>query len=41
MTNLTDQNPPTDRRTIMGFSFGYWMLNSIEMFERMGYPLVR
>ena len=29
------------RRTIMGFTIGYWMLNIIEMFERLAYYSVR
>jgi dipeptide/tripeptide permease len=31
----------SDRRTIMGFTIGYWMLNVIEMFERLAYYSVR
>jgi dipeptide/tripeptide permease len=31
----------SDRRTIMGFTIGYWMLNFIEMFERLAYYSVR
>lgn len=30
-----------NERTLGGFKFGYWMLCSIEMFERMAYFLVR
>jgi MFS family permease len=29
------------RRTIMGFTIGYWMLNIIEMFERLAYYSIR
>jgi POT family proton-dependent oligopeptide transporter len=29
------------RRTFLGFTHGYWMLNTIEMFERLAYYLVR
>jgi MFS family permease len=31
----------TDRRTVMGFTVGYWMLNIIEMFERLAYYSIR
>ncbi len=31
----------SDRRTIMGFTIGYWMLNVIEMFERLAYYSIR
>jgi len=29
------------RRRVLGFTTGYWMLNGIEMFERLAYYLVR
>jgi len=29
------------RRQVLGFTWGYWMLNGIEMFERLAYYLVR
>jgi dipeptide/tripeptide permease len=29
------------RSKVLGFTWGYWMLNSIEMFERLAYYLVR
>ncbi len=29
------------KKTFFGFPYGYWMLNGIEMFERMAYFLVR
>ena len=29
------------RRKFLGFTHGYWMLNTIEMFERLAYYLVR
>jgi len=29
------------RRTFLGFTIGYWMLNTIEMFERLAYYAVR
>jgi MFS family permease len=31
----------SDRRKIMGFTIGYWMLNIIEMFERLAYYSIR
>ena len=37
----TDDNGLTRRRTFAGFPLGYWMLNTIEMFERLAYYLVR
>ncbi len=43
MTELT--NEPHDdlagRRMLFGFTVGYWMLNVIEMFERLAYYSVR
>ena len=27
--------PLAGRRKVMGFTVGYWMLNTIEMFERL------
>ena len=45
---MTDRTPPTPaadplagRRLVMGFTVGYWMLNLIEMFERLAYYSVR
>jgi len=40
MSNDTPTAVPAGR-TFMGFSHGYWMLNTIEMFERLAYYLVR
>ena len=41
MTNPTQSADMADRRPVLGFTWGYWMLNSIEMFERLAYYLVR
>ncbi len=44
MTNsdLSEQiDDMTGRRQLFGFTIGYWMLNIIEMFERMAYYSVR
>ena len=46
---MTDQNvtdpgahdPLAGRRMFMGFTIGYWMLNIIEMFERLAYYSIR
>ena len=46
---MTDQNvlepdpqdPLAGRRMFMGFTMGYWMLNIIEMFERLAYYSIR
>jgi len=34
-------DPLAGRRRVLGFTTGYWMLNGIEMFERLAYYLVR
>ena len=41
MTNHTPSADMAGRRQVLGFTWGYWMLNSIEMFERLAYYLVR
>ena len=41
MTDHTPTADMADRRQVLGFTWGYWMLNSIEMFERLAYYLVR
>ncbi len=41
---MTHDTPTADmagRTKVLGFTGGYWMLNSIEMFERLAYYLVR
>ncbi len=42
---MTSDTPVSDalagRRKFLGFTHGYWMLNTIEMFERLAYYLVR
>lgn len=37
----TPTTAPDDGRRLFGFGRGYWMLNGIEMFERLAYYLVR
>ncbi len=43
MTDITNQeyDDLAGRRKIFGFTVGYWMLNTIEMFERLAYYSVR
>ena len=45
MTNQNILDPAEDplagRRKVLGFTVGYWMLNVIEMFERLAYYSVR
>ena len=42
MSNPTPVSDPlAGRRKFLGFTHGYWMLNSIEMFERLAFYLVR
>lgn len=41
---MTNEQPTADmagRSKVLGFTWGYWMLNGIEMFERLAYYLVR
>ena len=41
MTNTPITDALADRRRLLGFTTGYWLLNTIEMFERLSYYLVR
>ncbi len=41
MATDTSLDPLAGRKQFLGFTVGYWMLNSIEMFERLAYYLVR
>ncbi len=41
MTDTGTHDPLAGRRSFLGFTIGYWMLNSIEMFERLAYYMVR
>ena len=40
-TTIEENDPLAGRRIILGFTVGYWMLNIIEMFERLAYYSVR
>jgi dipeptide/tripeptide permease len=39
--DLDPTDPLAGRRKVMGFTVGYWMLNVIEMFERLAYYSIR
>jgi len=41
MTTTPIADALADRRRLLGFTTGYWLLNTIEMFERLSYYLVR
>lgn len=41
MNNDASTEALAGRRQFLGFTWGFWMLNSIEMFERLAYYLVR
>ena len=41
MPNSQTHDPLAGRKSFLGFTIGYWMLNGVEMFERLAYYMVR
>jgi len=41
VSEITSEDSLIGRKMFLGFTVGYWMLNIIEMFERLAYYSVR